>query len=209
MFQEFSPRAGICCREANCLIIEQNRAGLHSTVSPPDGVERGPIEKFAPPPRPWGLTPILTFCFTGTLIPYKPWKFREKIATHFWEKIFSKNLRKFTFFGVRGNSQYQRIQKNSSIVPPYRWTKFGRAAILSTYLFCKKPFSPLPPMEEAPNHVSIKCRKKSNNGVGWCWFQYSSTNKPQGGYIFYAGGNIAGVSCCRRWPRLLLLSWQR
>ena len=28
----------------------------------------------------------------------------------------------------------------------------------------------------------------------------------QGGYIFYAGGSIAGVSCRRRWPRLLLLS---
>jgi len=27
----------------------------------------------------------------------------------------------------------------------------------------------------------------------------------QGGYIFYAGGSIAGVSCRRRWPRLLLL----
>ena len=26
-----------------------------------------------------------------------------------------------------------------------------------------------------------------------------------GGYIFYAGGSIAGVSCGRRWPRLLLL----
>ena len=27
----------------------------------------------------------------------------------------------------------------------------------------------------------------------------------QGGYIFYAGRSIAGVSCRRRWPRLLLL----
>ena len=31
----------------------------------------------------------------------------------------------------------------------------------------------------------------------------------QGGYIFYAGASIAGVSCRRRWPRLLLLPWQR
>ena len=28
----------------------------------------------------------------------------------------------------------------------------------------------------------------------------------QGGYIFYAGASLAGVSCRRRWPRLLLLS---
>jgi len=27
----------------------------------------------------------------------------------------------------------------------------------------------------------------------------------QGGYIFYAGASLAGVSCRRRWPRLLLL----
>ena len=29
---------------------------------------------------------------------------------------------------------------------------------------------------------------------------------PRSIYIFYAGGSIAGVSCRRRWPRLLLLS---
>jgi len=28
----------------------------------------------------------------------------------------------------------------------------------------------------------------------------------QGGYIFYARASLAGVSCRRRWPRLLLLS---
>ena len=33
--------------------------------------------------------------------------------------------------------------------------------------------------------------------------------RPQGGYIFYAGGSLPGVSCRRRWPRLLLLPWQR
>ena len=33
-----------------------------------------------------------------------------------------------------------------------------------------------------------------------------SVRPGQGGYIFYAGGSIAGVSCRRRWPRLLLLS---
>ena len=27
----------------------------------------------------------------------------------------------------------------------------------------------------------------------------------QGGYMFYDGGSIDGVSCRRRWPRLLLL----
>ena len=30
--------------------------------------------------------------------------------------------------------------------------------------------------------------------------------RAQGGYIFYAGASLAGVSCRRRWPRLLLLS---
>jgi len=34
----------------------------------------------------------------------------------------------------------------------------------------------------------------------------ATTRRTQGGYIFYAGGSIAGVSCRRRWPRLLLLS---
>ena len=28
---------------------EQNQVGLLSTVPPPEGAERGPIEKFAPP----------------------------------------------------------------------------------------------------------------------------------------------------------------
>ena len=32
------------------------------------------------------------------------------------------------------------------------------------------------------------------------------TGSVQGGYIFYAGASLAGVSCRRRWPRLLLLS---
>ena len=31
----------------------------------------------------------------------------------------------------------------------------------------------------------------------------------QGGYILYAGASLAGVSCRRRWPRLLLLSLER
>ena len=52
MFQGFSPEVGICCKGAHCLVKEQKRVGLHSTVSPPDGAERGHIEKFAPPPRP-------------------------------------------------------------------------------------------------------------------------------------------------------------
>ena len=34
----------------------------------------------------------------------------------------------------------------------------------------------------------------------------TQTGSKKGGYIFYAGGSIAGVSCRRRWPRLLLLS---
>jgi len=30
---------------------EQNKAGLLSTVPPPEGAKRGPIENFAPQPR--------------------------------------------------------------------------------------------------------------------------------------------------------------
>jgi len=30
-------------------------------------------------------------------------------------------------------------------------------------------------MEGAPINVAFKGRKKSSNGVGWCWFLYSST----------------------------------
>jgi len=54
MFRGFSPRAGICCRGAYCLATEENWAGLHSTVSPPNGAERGPVEKFAPPTPKFG-----------------------------------------------------------------------------------------------------------------------------------------------------------
>ena len=54
MFQGFWPRAGKCFRGAHLLMREQNRAGLLSTVPPPEGAEWGPIEKFAPLPRPNG-----------------------------------------------------------------------------------------------------------------------------------------------------------
>jgi len=76
IFQGFSPRAGICCRTAHCLVTEQNRAGLHSTVSLPDGAERGPIEKFAPPhAQICGLTPNFKILFYGDPHPVQILKF--------------------------------------------------------------------------------------------------------------------------------------
>ena len=43
-----------------------NRAGPHSTVSPPGGRAQGPIEKFDPPPRPnLGPTPDFKISFCG------------------------------------------------------------------------------------------------------------------------------------------------
>ena len=38
------------------------------------------------------------------------------------------------------------------------------------------------------------------------FFFFAILGPDQGGYIFYAGASLAGVSCRRRWPRLLLLS---
>jgi len=58
IFQGFWPRAGKCFRSAHWLMCEQNETGLLSTVPPPEGVELGPIEKVAPPPRQnWGSDP--------------------------------------------------------------------------------------------------------------------------------------------------------
>jgi len=51
--------------------------------------------------------------------------------------------------------------------------------------------------------------QESDGGPGWLRYACGGSTWPggaeQGGYIFYAGGSIAGVSCCRRWRRLLLL----
>jgi len=55
-FSDFG--SGWFFRDAYCLMWEQNEAGLLSTVSPPEGAKRGPIEKFAPhSPQNLGLTP--------------------------------------------------------------------------------------------------------------------------------------------------------
>jgi len=45
----------------------------------------------------------------------------------------------------------------------------------------------------------------ADGGVA-CRVTLSQAERSQGGYIFYAGASLAGVSCRRRWPRLLLLS---
>ena len=112
-FQGLSPRVGICCRATHCLITEQNRAGLHGTVSPPDGAERVPIEKFAPPPRPnLGADPNFNILFYGDPHPLQTLKTSRENLDPFLRNFFSsKNWRKFKFFGVRGTPQYQRIQK--------------------------------------------------------------------------------------------------
>ena len=50
MFQGFWARAGKCYRGAHWLMCEQNRAGLLSTVPPPEGAERG-LSKSLPLPH--------------------------------------------------------------------------------------------------------------------------------------------------------------
>jgi len=74
MFQGFWARAGKCFRGAHWLMCEQNVADLLSTVPPPDGAERWPIEKFAPPPRQnWGSDPqFLDFLLRGPRTPTSP-----------------------------------------------------------------------------------------------------------------------------------------
>ena len=53
-------------------------------------------------------------------------------------------------------------------------------------------------------------RRVGRTDIQWSRIRFTRSEPrarwPQGGYIFYAGGSIAGVSCRRRWPRLLLLS---
>ena len=68
---------------------EQNEAGLLSTVPPPEGGERGPIEKFAPQPRRnWGSDPqFLDFSLRGPRTPTNPENF-VKMTAHFREKNF-------------------------------------------------------------------------------------------------------------------------
>jgi len=68
----------------------KNQVGLLSTVPPPEGAERGPIEKFAPPATPkLGVRPkIFRFSLTETPPPYKSRKFRENDRAHFREKNF-------------------------------------------------------------------------------------------------------------------------
>jgi len=98
VFQEFSPRAGICCRGAYCLVIEENRAGLHSTVSPPDGAQRGPIEQFAPPPCPnLGADPNFKILFSGAPRPLQTPKISRENLDPFLKKNFL-HWRKFNFF---------------------------------------------------------------------------------------------------------------
>jgi len=96
MFQGFWPRAGKCYRGDHWLMREQNQAGLLSTVPPPEGAERGPIEKFAPPPRPNGGSgpQFLDFPLRGPRTPTNPENFVkmsrpifEKKISEIWTKI--------------------------------------------------------------------------------------------------------------------------
>jgi len=95
MFRGFSPRAEICCREGYCLANEENRAGLHSTVSPPNGAERGPVEKFAPPhAQICGLTPNFKILFYGSPGPLQILKISRENVNPFLRKFFFKILAK-------------------------------------------------------------------------------------------------------------------
>jgi len=147
MFQGFLPKAGICCRRAYCLVNEQKRAGLHSTVSPPDGAQRGPVEKIRPLPcSNLGADPqFLNFVvrIPNKSHPQQILKISWK-NIHFGEKYFSKIWQKFTFFAARwrtSSPKFQKIKHHSRSV----CSIFGRAVILSSTFIRKKPFSPLPP----------------------------------------------------------------
>ena len=65
---------------------------------------------------------------------------------------------------------------------------------------------PVPPPEEEVLLESLRGVLMAYGGVQMRSLTLVVTGLVQGGYIFYAVGGIAGVSCRRRWPRPLLLS---
>jgi len=48
--------------------------------------------------------------------------------------------------------------------------------------------------------VCLSAREHISGTTQPIFTQKISVRVTQGGYIFYAGGSIAGVSCRRRWP---------
>ena len=59
---------------------------------------------------------------------------------------------------------------------------------------------------DVDDDVASLTRTRGSTGSEPATIKHAGTCQRQGGYIFYAGASLAGVSCRRRWPRLLLLS---
>jgi len=122
----------------------------------------------------WGLTPNFKILFYGDP---QSLQILKKIFTHFWEKN-SNIWRKFKFWGVMGNFHVQKFLKKSRIVPSMRGpNKVGLR--FGLHFFLEKPFSPLPPVQGAPISTAFKWRKKTSNGVGWCWWYIHLNTKKE------------------------------
>jgi len=118
MFQGFWARAGTYFRGAHWLMCEQNQGGPLSTVPPPEGAERGPIEKFAPLTRAnWGSDrQLLDFLLQGLRLPTNTENF-VKITRPISEKKISEIWTKFHFFGVRGTSHWRKSHNRCASSP--------------------------------------------------------------------------------------------
>ena len=137
----------------------------------------GGLSKNSPLPHAqiWGLTPNFKILFYGDPHPLQIPKFSWQNLRPFLRNIFFKNLSKSYIFGGKGEIVLTKFKKKIKHRPPYAWSKFGRAEWSGSYLYSRKTVFPIGPMEGAPINVAFKGRKNSDNGVGWCWFQYSST----------------------------------
>ena len=58
-------------------------------------------------------------------------------------------------------------------------------------------------MEGAPNHVHIKCRKKTSNGVGWCLVMYTRQHNSVSSTIILK--DILLIVTCYFYVALLLI----
>ena len=107
-------------------MCEQNRAGLLSTVPPPEGAERRPIEKFAPPPRPnWGPDPqFLYFTLRVPRTPTNPENF-VKMTRPIFEKKISKLFDLNLIFFELGEFPTREKVTIDAPLPLYMWSKFG------------------------------------------------------------------------------------
>ena len=106
-------------------MCEQNRAGLLSTVLPPEGAEWGPVKKFAPPPRPnWGSDPQFSdFPSRGPRTPTNPENFVKMTRPIFEKKISELFDLNFTFFELGKLFTREKVTIDAPL-PLYQWSKF-------------------------------------------------------------------------------------